>query len=128
MRVTFGRLSSIAGIIYLGAFFLPSAGAQTRALDGASLFVEFSDHTGKEILLTGGRVFGANNDGALVRAAGATFRLSADGMDRETHRYFLRHCSGIIAGQDCAFPLIVTPTGDRGPFNQPVLRAAKIAR
>jgi hypothetical protein len=96
-------------------------------LSGADLFVDFERYSGKPIVLLNADVFGADNSGALARSGGATFKIDGASADRESFRYFLTNCVGIIASGRCRFSLEATPA-TRGNVNQPILRDAKILR
>src|SRR5205814_8123167 len=98
-------------------------------LNGADLFVDIKEYVGREVLLTGARIYGASNSGALAEASGVTFKLSTDEIDRETLRYFLKNCSqiGNREIQPCQVSLHVTPTGKMS-LNFPILKSVKIAQ
>ena len=58
---------------------------------------------------------------------GATFSISVEGIDRESFRFFLSNCSGIVANSHCKMPLLVTPTGQKLGGN-PVVKDVKIVQ
>lgn len=120
------RTTKIGALAWFLCVLAGATNAQSR-LDGANLLVDIRDHIGKEVILTGGKVFGADNSGALVRSGGATFKLSTEEIDKETFRFFLKNCSGITMGDGgpCTVSLRVTPTGKQ-ILNNPILKAVKL--
>jgi hypothetical protein len=71
---------------------------------------------GKEVILTDANVGGAGNDGASVRAGGAAFRISSQGIDRETFRYLLENCHMVTEPPECqGLQLLVTLSGEKSP-------------
>jgi hypothetical protein len=102
------------------------AAAQQPAMAGADLFIDISKYAGRQVILTDGEVYGATNDGALVRAGGATFWISPESIDPETFRVFLKSCSGIGSDDPCKRRLVVTPTGQKR-MNWPILTGVKFA-
>jgi hypothetical protein len=84
--------------------------ALAEGITGADLLVDLDKYVGQSVRLNDGHVSMAQNDGAVVKSRGATFRISSQGIDRETFRYILSNCSGIMTGPACNLSLIVTPT------------------
>jgi hypothetical protein len=103
-----------------------AAAQQQPTLTGADLFVDLDRYIGKEVILTGGEVFDADNDGAFLRSGGATFRIIAENIDRETFRVFLKSCASIVPADPCKRRFLVTPNGQK-LMNWPILTAVRIA-
>jgi hypothetical protein len=100
--------------------------AQQPEMAGADLFIDISKYAGREVVLTDGEVYGATNDGAMVRAGSVTFWISPAAIDPETFRVFLKSCSNIVPTDPCKRRLVVTPTGQMR-INWPILTAVKFA-
>ena len=98
-----------------------------RRIVGADLFIDIDLYWHRPVVLTDGRVFGATNQYALITTGGATFSISVEGIDRESFRFFLSNCSGIVANSHCKMPLLVTPTGQKLGGN-PVVKDVKIVQ
>lgn len=73
------------------------APADIPHLVGADLFIDFAQYFGKQVVITDGEVFGATNDGAILRAGGVYFDIGTKGIDRETFRYFLKNSRTAMA-------------------------------
>ena len=104
-----------------------SAALAQPAVTGADLLVDLEQFIGKEVILIDAEVFSADNRGALAKSGGATFRISAEGIDRETFREFLKNCSGLGLSAECKRRLLVTPNGEKAR-DLPILINVKIVR
>ena len=93
------------------------------AVTGADLLVDLDQYIGKEVILMDVRVYGADNDGALAQSKGVTFKISNQGIDRETFRRFLTNCSSSTSCD--GLRLLVTPNGQK-TMDWPVLINVKI--
>lgn len=99
----------------------------TIAIDGADLFIDLRQWAGNAIFLRDAGVWGVDNTGGFIEAGGVTFKLSADGIDPESFRFLLKHCAGIVPGDECRGLLLqVTPTGEKRAGWQPVLKFVSI--
>ena len=98
-------------------------------LRGADLFVDLDKYVGKEVLLADGEAIGADNDGFLIRAGAVTFKVSTEGIDRETFRFILTNCASFVVGEGkkCASSMYVTPTGEHY-MSWPILKNVRLAR
>jgi hypothetical protein len=122
------RRTVVAALFGLAAAISTEVRGQ-EAVKGVDLFVDLDQYAGKQVLLTDGQVVFATGDGALVKSGGVTFELVPDGIDRETFRYILKNCSGLITGPECQKPLLVTPTGQKQVVSGfPVLAGGKFAQ
>jgi hypothetical protein len=104
---------------------MPSSAASPPKIAGADLFIDLVQYIGRPVIIADGGVFEANNDGALIKAGGNTFKLTVDGIDRETFRFFLKNCTGTAIGEQCTTPLLVTPTGEKS-LGWPLLKNVKM--
>jgi hypothetical protein len=107
----------------------PQAPTDLPHLMGADLFIDLAQYEGKQVVIIDGYVFGANNDGAFLRAGAVSFRVRTDGIDRETFRFFLKNCHGLGETPGCKVLLLATPTGKATSVsNSPELTGIKIVR
>jgi hypothetical protein len=98
------------------------------AISGADLLIDLDKWAGKEVYLTDVRVHGADNNGALGRAAGVTYKITTKGIDKETHRMLLKNCSSGTGNPACdGLNLTATPTGEKS-MGWPVLINVRIGR
>ena len=97
--VAWTKVHAIIATLITAMITLSGALAQST-VTGADLLVDLDTFIGKEVILTDVEVYGSNNRGALVASGGATFQISAEGIDRETFRQFLKNCSGIAQSPD----------------------------
>ena len=92
------------------------------AMTGDDLLADLNQLIGKEVLLTDANVGGAGNDGASVRAGGAAFKISSQGIDRETFGYLLENCHMVTEPPECqGLQLLVTLSGEKSPSGRPIL-------
>jgi hypothetical protein len=111
-----------------------SSAGDAPKVDGADLYVDLAQYVGKEVLLIDGEVSMTDTMGATLRSGGVVFKIVTDGIDRETFRYILKHCSSIelMKRSACQIPLYVTPTGqveDHWAWGKvPVLRDVRMAK
>jgi hypothetical protein len=85
---------------------------QTASITGHDLMIDLDRWANKEIHLSHVRVFGADNQGALAQASGATFKISIRGIDPEAFRKFLKDCHGLMNPACDGLNLTVMPTGE----------------
>jgi hypothetical protein len=109
-----------------------SAASAQPAISGPDLLVDLDQFVGKEVILEHTEVHGADNDGALVKSDGVTFKISTDGIDPETFRQFLKSCSrtpawGESRPPECKVRLLVTPNGKKF-IGWPILTNVKVVR
>jgi tetratricopeptide (TPR) repeat protein len=96
---------------------LPTSSESPPRIAGADLYIDLDKYIGRPVVLTDGYVYGANTNGAQIRAGGTNWKMTTDGIDRESFRFFLKNCSS--GANECKFLLLVTPTGEKsvvGPF------------
>jgi len=103
------------------------AAQEPRRINGADLFASLNQYVGKQVVLTDGRVFGANNNFALVWAGAVVFDLNVAEVDGESRQFLLANCASIGVPDVCRVPLLVVPTGQRNGAS-PVLKAVRIVR
>jgi hypothetical protein len=99
---------------------------QPKHIDGADLFIDLDQYAGKPVVLTDCTIYGAGNDGAILNCHSTYFKVTTDGIDRESFRFFLKNCTGLSEAQ-CQMPFLVTPTGKKSLIG-PSLKDVKIAR
>ena len=115
-----------SGMVLLAALALAGP---AHALTGNDLLADLDQLIGKEVLLTDANVGGAGNDGASVRAGGAAFKISDQGIDRETFRYLLENCYLVTEPPECqGLRLLVTLSGQKSPSGRPILINVKRAQ
>ena len=101
--------------------------ALAEGITGADLLVDLDKYLGKPVRVNEGEVYGASNDGAFLKSRGAKFRISSQGIDRETFRYILLNCSDLAAGPACNnLSFVVTPTTEK-VIGYPVLINVSLA-
>jgi hypothetical protein len=103
----------------------PEAPSDVPHLVGADLFIDLAQYVDKQVVITDAEVYGAGNHGALLDAGRVTFKITTEGIDRETFRYFLKNCDG--TGEKCKVRLLVTPTG-KVTMHWPELVGVKIVK
>ena len=93
------------------------------------LLADLDQLIGKEVLLIDANVGGAGNDGASVRAGGAAFKISNEGIDRDTFRYLLESCHMVTEPPECqGLQLLVTLSGQKSASGRPILINVKRAQ
>jgi hypothetical protein len=120
------RLGSLAALSSL-SIVVAAAAQEPKRLNGADLFAGINHYVGKQVVLMDGRVFGANNNFALVWAGAVVFDLNVADIDRESRQFLLANCASIGVPDVCRVPLLVVPTGQSNGAS-PVLKAVRIVR
>ena len=120
------RQGSLAALLTLSIVGV-SAAQEPLRLNGADLFAGLQQYVGKQVILLDGRVFGANNNFALVWAGAVVFDLNVADVDGESRQFLLANCASIGVPDVCRVPLLVVPTG-RSNGASPVLKAIRIVR
>jgi hypothetical protein len=118
---------SAVAALWIAMATVPASAQEPKRLIGADLFIDLQEYVGKQVILIDGTVWGASENGAIIKAGGVavTLWMSVEDIDRESFRFFLTNCTGL--SDFCKFPLLVTPTVTR--YNGwPVLKSVKIAK
>ena len=106
---------------------LTSLATSAYAISGADLLIDLDKWAGKEVYVTNVQVYGANNLGALGTASGVTFKITTQGIDKETFRRLLKDCNGVMNSACKGLSLTVTPTGEK-EIGWPVLINVRIGQ
>jgi hypothetical protein len=107
------------GMVLLAALALAGP---ADAMTGDDLLADLDRLIGKEVLLTDANVGGAGNDGAA-------FKISDQGIDRETFGYLLENCHMVTEPPECqGLRLLVTLSGQKSPSGRPILINVKRAQ
>jgi hypothetical protein len=109
------------------AIVVAATAQELRRLSGADLFAGLQQYVGKQVILSDGRVFGANNNFALVWAGAVLFDLNIADIDAESRQLLLANCASIGLPDVCRVQLLVVPTGQTNG-SSPVLKAVRIVR
>ena len=111
-----------------GTFSACNSFKDRKEVRGVDLFNDLKSYVGEEVTLIDGRVFGADNQGALIKAGSVTFKIITDGLDRETFRFLLTNCASISTDDRCDVRLAVTPAGPVSPGDIPALKNVSLAK
>src|SRR5690242_7041692 len=116
-------IGSLAAMVMLSGS-VKAQEQQPPHLDGADLFIDVDQYVGKPVVLTNCEIYGAGNNGAILNCHSTYFKVTTDGIDRESFRFFLKNCTNLGG---CKMPFLVTPTGEKSGVG-PSLKDVKIAR
>lgn len=103
----------------LGASLAPGPviAQDTPRMTGLDFLIDWPDYTDQRVILTGGKIAGANIQFMLLSVKGGNITLREPWQDREDVRYLLNNCTSILTGRECEMMIsgTVRASGMGGP-------------